>query len=616
MRKPTDQQQVILDCESPVRLVSAAPGSGKTWLIGERIKITLSRWRLAQRGIAALTFTNAAREEIIDAVGFQLGHPHFIGTLDSFVFRYIVRPFGHLYQPGLKNVRIVPAHFAADMAEQQNWFQATYTDKNGKIRNSGLLITLNKEPRKVAHVFASNFLDLQNGEPIFTIKEAFKSEPAQLSLSESRLILKRKLEVWEKSGRVSHSDCAFIAYQLLLGPHGASIKGLLARRFPAIIIDELQDTGYFLGHVMLSLFQHGEFKGMMVGDPDQAIYEFSGAHPSLFSRFSTLGGAKLHEMSRSERCPDAICQVANHLASSRRTISGNGRVGFAGIGWYDGLGHGEVENFANAVASRNGQLRIVARKNSELLKIRGIDNDEGRTVIGGSKTLEKLRRAVHFLRVGNATKALDLAGSVLSRVLLESDHITETELSQTVAKSATEWRDLKLSLLMEAFSQSNSSISEWCPRMVEVLRNLISNRGWSRTDFPKWRMPIVPKDLSSKPLFPTSLPSPNSSLRYLTVHGAKGQTHDTTLYFVGSPTKDSPCPSITWFEPNSEERRVAFVAATRARNNFVLCVPKASLDRLVSTRPNFVRSFTQVGALMDLIPNLCLDGAMPTPLLE
>lgn len=611
MRKPTEQQQQILNCQARIRLVAAAPGSGKTWLIGERIRMSLSSWKLAQRGIAALSFTNTAREEIIEAVGFRPGHPHFIGTLDSFIFRYLIRPFGHLCNAGLKRVRLVPAHFAAEMEEQQSWFQSTYKGKDGKIRNSGLLLTLSKQPRKAVHVFTSNFLDIQDGEPIFTGKEAFKTEPIRLSLDESRRVLKRKIDVWEKSGRVSHSDCAYVAFLLLTGPYGAAIRSMLARRFPVLIVDELQDTGYFLGHVLLALLQDRGFKAMLVGDPDQAIYEFSGAHPSLFNQFAALDGAVGYEMARSERCPNAICQVANCLASAGRMIDGNGRKGFAGIGWYEGPGHIEIQSFAKAIAGKGGELRILARKNSELLRIRGIHGEDSRTVIKGSRPLEKLRRAVHFLRTGSVNKALALTDSVLSRILLEADHVSDLELQQIGAEFAADWRALKLNLLMEACNQSACAISEWCSNMVVFLKQSLADLGWSRDKFPNLRMPKVPKkNLSGESLFADSLPVSDPSVSYLTVHGAKGQTHDTTLFFVTRPNRDSSCPSISWFDGESEERRIAFVAATRARGNFVLCLHKETLDRLKSTNANFVSSFTQVAPLMDLASNICGESVV------
>jgi len=93
MRKPTEEQAKILQTDARVRLVLAAPGSGKTWLVAEAIRQALEQE--PDNGIAALSFTNVAGEEIRRAVGYELGHPHYVGTIDSFMYRYITRPFGH-----------------------------------------------------------------------------------------------------------------------------------------------------------------------------------------------------------------------------------------------------------------------------------------------------------------------------------------------------------------------------------------------------------------------------------------------------------------------------------------------------------------------------------------
>jgi len=74
--------------------------------------------------------------------------------------------------------------------------------------------------------------------------------------------------------------------------HGKIVRAELIRRFPLIIVDELQDTGAFLGKCVLQLLAEPSARGVLVGDPDQAIYEFNGARPDLFDRFNTIDGAE------------------------------------------------------------------------------------------------------------------------------------------------------------------------------------------------------------------------------------------------------------------------------------------------------------------------------------
>ena len=111
MNTPTTEQQVALDSKARVRVVQAVPGSGKTWLVAELIRRELAQWRVGHGGIAALSFTRVGGEEIRRAVGHDLGHPHFVGTIDAFLFRFIVRPFLKQVFPTLAVPRLIPAEW-------------------------------------------------------------------------------------------------------------------------------------------------------------------------------------------------------------------------------------------------------------------------------------------------------------------------------------------------------------------------------------------------------------------------------------------------------------------------------------------------------------------------
>ena len=86
--------------------------------------------------------------------------------------------------------------------------------------------------------------------------------------------------------------------------------------FPYLIVDELQDTGHFLGESIRLLLEEPTARGLLVGDPDQAIYEFNGARPDLFDTFGTIAGAVQLPLASSQRCPPAVAIAATHLKDS------------------------------------------------------------------------------------------------------------------------------------------------------------------------------------------------------------------------------------------------------------------------------------------------------------
>lgn len=94
------QKEIVF---SPIErlVVRACPGSGKTFTVAARLANKILKWDKENIGIATLSFTNVAWQEIeknLPKFGTEspILYPHFLGTIDSFVNRYIFLPFGHL----------------------------------------------------------------------------------------------------------------------------------------------------------------------------------------------------------------------------------------------------------------------------------------------------------------------------------------------------------------------------------------------------------------------------------------------------------------------------------------------------------------------------------------
>ncbi len=83
----------------------SCPGSGKTTLVAAKLLLLADKWREPYRGVCVLTHTNVARDEILQKVtdnlaGFKLtAYPHFIGTIQEFVNRFLGLPYVHARWP-------------------------------------------------------------------------------------------------------------------------------------------------------------------------------------------------------------------------------------------------------------------------------------------------------------------------------------------------------------------------------------------------------------------------------------------------------------------------------------------------------------------------------------
>ena len=295
----TDEQKRILESEARITIVRAGPGSGKTRVFVEAVRALLANWEDHRAGLAALSFTNAAQLEIAERLGGHLTAPHFVGTLDSFVLRHVVRPFASLIGIAPRGIQLVPAPLDEEMVQPR--------------------VQIGKTAREAQPLYRVRFNQGTENGPTFYYS-SFAGQRKTVPPAFSGLVMAAKRKLWTASGRVTHTDTHYLAACILRSTHGADIAKLLAKRFPVLLVDELQDTSWFLGRTLIEILRSPTVKSLLVGDPDQAIYEFGGADPTLFSQIEALEGAKCFSISTSQRCAARICKVATALSDSRSEV--------------------------------------------------------------------------------------------------------------------------------------------------------------------------------------------------------------------------------------------------------------------------------------------------------
>lgn len=307
---PNAEQTAVLDSQARVAVVRAGPGSGKTRVFVEALRRRLSSWNRPRAGVAALSFTNVAKNEIESRYKTRISSPHFVGTLDSFVWRYIVRPFSHLVGVKRTGAILVPAPVGESVFNPR----------------------VDLGNHQSVSLFCCHASGGSVDSPQYLLRDPFfRSQPSKPPGIDSQIYRTKQAE-WERSGRVTHSDCQYLAAAILSDPeHGERICSILNRRFPEILIDEVQDTGWFLEHSVLSLLQSQDVKALVVGDPDQAIYEFAGANPDFFDALEALPGAEGLPISISNRCSRRVASVASSLSQTGAVVearqdAGEGRA--------------------------------------------------------------------------------------------------------------------------------------------------------------------------------------------------------------------------------------------------------------------------------------------------
>ena len=314
--------------------------------------------------------------------------------------------------------------------------------------------------------------------------------------------------------------------------------------------------------------------------------------PSSLSVFGTLDRSETIPMSFSSRCPRKVRTIANHLCLGARTIDGNDQNGGAVLLYYDGDGFTDVRELAQRLCQKGLALRVLTRKNQHVEKIRGSSQGEA-DLITRSPPLRNLYKAVSALRSSRSRRAMSLADCTLSRVLFSADHVDASVLDKNGIKPG-DWTNAIKKLLLSGHKEvEGEDLNDWCLRMRNQIEVVLISNGWTKEKLG-YRLPNRPTEskIKGKPVWKKDLVGTEGAQHFecKTIHGAKGETHKNTLLFVPNDREDH-CPSLLWWDADSEERRVAFVAATRPEQAFFLCVHTSTLARLKEKRSDFISAF-------------------------
>jgi DNA helicase II / ATP-dependent DNA helicase PcrA len=585
VRLPTQEQADVLGNEARLRVVRAAPGSGKTWLAAELIRRELQDWPALTSGIAALSFTRVAGDEIRKAVGYELTHPHFVGTIDAFLFRYVIRPFLRSCFPSFAAPRLIPADFGAE-----HWTKVSVD--TGAVVGKGIPL------------FGCAFIDEQAGRSVVAYKPHQAAPLQRLDTAAGEIVKEAKRAIWKRSGLLTHSDAALWASKLLEhNTLGSAIRQELVRRFPFIVVDEFQDTGYFLGKSILLLLAEPRVRGVLVGDPDQAIYEFSGARPDLFNRFESVPGAVSLPLARSQRCPPAVIAVASHLKDSPGVVSPAAeRTGRAVLLQYTDMTELSTLLRELTAARTSGSTKIVGRHSATVTALAGRDAKPAPKL--GCPPLNHLHRGVVAFRQGRQVAAFACARAALELIVFGHEGLDDSKLKAS-GIDPTEWKDLAVKTLLRASSEPEvGTLYDWQQRLGVLLDDQIANCGFAAAaSHNSGKLKPIQRKKTKKdgaasctefvPKVGASEPS-QVALPVQTVHSVKGETHELTIFVCPDPGTVNRCPSVVWWstdDKDREEKRIAYVAMTRTRGDLIVCVSNTCFKRLSETRADFVAAF-------------------------
>lgn len=554
---PTGEQARAIGHAGPA-FVAACPGSGKTRVLVERARRLLAD-RTLGRGIAFLSFTTAAvseleerlrREGLLETPAF----PNFIGTFDSFLWQFLIAPFG---VPGCATrPRLIP-------------------DKDHR----------HIQPYAQAQALPLECFDHATGDAI----------PAQLARYGFRGNIKAHETVARNTrarflvrGELDFADAREIALARLRDPVSSPVLAhAFGTRFQELIVDEAQDCNP-VDLEIINWFRAAHIPVKVICDPHQSIYSFrGGVTEQLFAFGQSFAKDEQLPMTGNFRSSRHITKAIVALRAVDARSTSDEAVG----------DHRDEPSPVHILAYPGKSVPAsVGTRFRELTEALGLDardcpvvaatrlggaNALGHPVGSGVKDLTyRLAVAIsdyHFsFELGGRKEALE----AVHKIMLELEgHTADKTYHQHISDAEIEpgsWRPRAL-VLVDALRYDPTRFATpvaWLNHARDLLAPLLPVNGLSINRRLR-RNADLAKALSCAP------PSGHCAR---TIHSVKGMEFPAVCVVMSSRTAKGILDYLSTGRPvaSSEEARKIYVGASRAQRLLAIATPKSQAARLVS----------------------------------
>lgn len=291
-----EQKQALLQTEGAV-LVTAGAGSGKTKLLTNRIAFLIKEKAVLPYNILAITFTNKAAKEMKERCEklIDQGSYVWISTFHSMCAR-ILRTDIEALGSYTKNFTI-------------------YSDQDSDKVLKKIYSEIGVEKDDVKKSISFHISNLKNNN--MTILEYEKMYSYVSNFDQIKRVYLKYEEELKKANALDFNDLLNKTYELL-----SSVPEVLEKyqnRFKYILIDEFQDTNK-VQYDLVKLLA-GKYKNIfVVGDEDQCIYTWRGANfANIFDFQKDFENVKVFKLERNYRSTKKILTLANSLIKKNKS---------------------------------------------------------------------------------------------------------------------------------------------------------------------------------------------------------------------------------------------------------------------------------------------------------
>lgn len=586
----SDAREVIRCWES--KDVAACPGSGKTTILLAKLKILYDRMPLENNaGVCVLSHTNVAVDEIktrlSDCADKLMGYPNYVGTIQSFIDRFVVTPYlKKLTNTAIQVVdnEIYTQHLLSIIAKQRKY--------------NKLLFFFRKQYENSHYDNLFDFCkDVQLKSGALYVGKQRRAMAGKASDS-AKLYTQAIDELLQTEGMIRYKDAYTYTHEAIEALT-TEYTDLFCKRFSYVFIDEYQDCNKNQRDALDKIFNPSKCCVMHIGDPDQTIYnsEIDGledwvpADDHLSIAFSCRYGQE-------------IADVLKALRSGQKSIyAAAGNTGFQPtLIVYDDESRGQVVGKFIAALDNNqldnpaGIYKVIgAVKNKELKGLKISDYWAEFDDRGSNKKDYRYWSYIDAVAQACCEGRLFIAEQNIRKLLCKIFHyigaknkdtckeFTVSSIKQTLDKEYFDvYRDALITLsTLEDFSRGSIDsliqdlLQNLCEKKIEEI--LVALPAYFLEDKDA---PIIDKDSNSfiEPLC-------GRRIQFDTIHGVKGETHDATLILETERSRSSDVKSIfTYFgvgniqSSSNYNRKCLYVAMSRPRKLLCLAIQDKSYE--------------------------------------
>ncbi|MBS5883057.1 MAG: ATP-dependent helicase [Lachnoanaerobaculum sp.] len=251
----SNQKKAIEHGAGPL-MVLAGPGSGKTFVITHRIKYLIEGSGINPAHILVVTFSRAAAKEMRDRFEKLQGKSYVtFGTFHSVFFSILKTAYGFsAEQIASDELRYT---LIKELIKKNEIVNEDINTLSGNLLNEIALI-------KQDNINIKNYYS--NSIASDTFKKLYREYEAEL----------------EARNKLDFEDMLLLTYELL--SERKDILSAVQNRYQYILVDEFQDIN-FLQYNIIKLMAGKKQNITVVGDDDQSIYRFRGARPEIMLGF-------------------------------------------------------------------------------------------------------------------------------------------------------------------------------------------------------------------------------------------------------------------------------------------------------------------------------------------